>query len=279
MRTFVTVALLGATALLGPATAASAATPLRASIICDAVTGTITTAASGNLLLPGSPKPVTVEFQRRSNAVNISLTGTTYTSPLAKPVTVTVQSTSAGDVSATGYTGSFTPATSLYYRETVAVTFKNAAGRVYTTAEATCERDLRTTVTLTCDPTAGTVTAAALGRNGQAGSVDGSGRPTSVGYRFSPIQQSGPLDPRFQGHVLGNAWDIKHRITQAADGTWTDTGYVRAITTNPYYYAEELTVGVFNSFGVLIGGGFAKCTLFDGSVKPVPVTPSGSATA
>lgn len=267
MRTLLTVALLGGTGLLAPATAASAGTPLRVSIVCDAATGTITTAASGGLLWAGPPKPVTVEFQRRTGR-NVTPTGWEFINPLAEPFRVTVMSTSTGEVSATGYTGSFNPATSLYYRETVRVTFSSPTGDHYGAREATCERDLRTTVTLTCDPTAGTVTAAVVGRNGRAGNADGYGRPTRVGYQATKTSQETPQDPGFTSHPL-DSFDAVHRITQATDGTWTDTGYVRTITGKPYYYAEEVTVSVWDRFGGgLIGGGSAKCILFNGSGTP-----------
>ncbi len=131
-----------------------------------------------------------VEFQRRSGR-NVSLTATTSVPPLATPVKTTVMSTLAGGVTANGYTNTFTPATSLYYREAVVVTFKSLTGQVYATRQATCERDLRTTVAVTCDPVAGTVTATVLGRDGQAGGSEGYGRAASVGYRTVTIGQSG----------------------------------------------------------------------------------------
>ena len=43
---------------------------------------------------------------------------------------------------------------------------------------------------------------------------------------------------------------------------------MHTITSNPYYYAEELTVGVFDAYGSIVGSGTARCTLFDGSLTP-----------
>jgi hypothetical protein len=156
------------------------------------------------------------------------------------------------------------PATSLYYRETIVVTFKNAAiGATYTTREATCDYDQRTTVTLTCDPAAGTVTAAVTGVNGQAGASIGSGRAARIGYRYARISQSRKGEPFFRSELFGPGWEIERRLTRAADGTWTDPGYVHGpVTSNPYYYAEEVTVGILDTFGTVVGWGTAKCTLF-----------------
>jgi hypothetical protein len=269
MRAFACLVLLATTGLLVPATAAVAATKLTANITCDAETGAITTWASGTLLTPGTaPTSVTVEFQRRSG-VRVTVATSTSVPPLAQPFTVRTTTTSAGDVTATGYTGSFSPATSLFYRETLLVTFKNASsGATYTTREATCDYDQRTTVALTCDPTVDTVTAAVAGINGNAGASSGAGRPTRVGYHIVQIVQSTPDSPRFRGESLGGGWDVQHRLSQAADGTWADIGYVRTVTSNPYYYAEEVTVGVSDAYGTVVGSGTAKCTLIDGSLTP-----------
>jgi hypothetical protein len=264
VRALASITLLAVTGLLVPATAASASSPLQASITCDPVTGVITTSASGTLLAPGRPRPVDVEFQRRSG-VNLTLTGMTSVPPLAPPLKVSTRSTITGDVAATGYTATFDPATSLYYRESVIVTFMDIGGFVYTTREASCQRDVRTTVTLTCDPAAHTVTAAVAGRNGNAGATNGAGRASRVGYRTITTSQSAPGEPRFRGGALGDSWDVQRSTVRAADGTWTDPGYAHTITSSPYYYAEELTIGVFDAFGSLVGGGFAKCTLFDGA--------------
>lgn len=266
LRTLAGVVVLAAAGLLVPATAAVAATPLTATITCDGATGAITTSTSGNLLLPGTgPRPVTVEFQRL-RGLRVTATTSTPLTPMGQPFTVTTPATDSGDVAATGYTGTFDPATSLYYREAIRVTFKNAVtGAYYTERDATCHYDRRTTVTLTCDPAAGTVTAAVTGVNGQAGAAGGSGRASSVGYHIVRISQPKKDEPGFRGESLGGAWDVQHSLTRAADGTWADTGYVHTITSHPYRFAEELTVGVLDSSGNVVGHGTSRCTLFDGS--------------
>ncbi|MEU8607035.1 hypothetical protein AB0C29_03415 [Actinoplanes sp. NPDC048791] len=270
LRTLAGLVVLATTGLLiTPAAAQAAQPPLRANITCDSQTGAVKTWASGTLFTPGTPPaPVTVEFQRRGGTV---ITATT-SAPLASapvPLVVKATSTSSGEVNATGYKTTFNPVTSVFYRENLLVTFKNAAGVTLTTREASCYHDRRTTVTLTCDPAAGTVTVAVAGVNGRAGAANGAGRPARVGYRFARTVQHDANDPRFRSELLGPGWDFEHRITQAADGTWSDPAFVDAtITSDPYYYAEELTVSVLDTYGAVVGWGTAQCTLFDGSVTP-----------
>ncbi|MBB4754084.1 hypothetical protein [Actinoplanes lobatus] len=251
--------------LLVPATAASAATPLRATITCDAATGVITTSASGSLFVPGPAKQVTVEFQRRTG-VRVTATARTVLAPLAQPFRVTTTSTTSGDVSAAGYTGTFDPVTALFYREQLTVTFKDAAtGATLTTREATCDHDQRTSVTLTCDPVAGTVTAVVDGVSGTVGDSSGGGSASRVSYHIATIKQQTPNVPTYRNEILGGGWDIEHRVVSAADGTWSDTGYVHTISGNPYRYSEEVTVGVFDLYGIRVGTATGACTLFDGS--------------
>jgi hypothetical protein len=255
IRTLATVALLGAAAALVPAATASAATPLEANIVCDD-TGAVTTWVSGKFLVAGSPTSVTVEFQRRS-AVNITAAGARAVAPLPQPFTVTVQSTSDGEVDAAGYTGSFDATTSLSYRETVVVTLTTAAG-AHSTVQATCQRDVRNTVSLSCDPVAGTVTAATVGRD--ANGAGEFGEPARVAYRYSSVYED---EDGIRWGRSSDGWDATHSITPAADGSWADTGYVHTHSSDRYYY-EELTVEIYNRFGNLIGGGSAECTLGDG---------------
>ena len=263
LRVLAGLAAVAIAGLLIPALPAASATPLKAYIPCDEETGAIATWVSGNLLLPGTPTAVKVEFQRVSG-VRITATASTALAP--SPVfTSTTTSTSTGDVTAIGYTGSFTPANALYYREKLVATFKNAStGAVLTTREAACDVDHRTTVNLDCDPVAGTVTATVTGINGAAGSSSGNGRASTVAYRPVRTSQATANDPAFSGQVLG-PWDFSHRITRAADGTWADTGFVDRITSHPYFYGVALTVGVFDSYGVQVGAGAGRCTLFDGA--------------
>ena len=259
LRTLLAAVVLATTALLLPATAASAATRLTATISCDPDTGVITTSVSGGLLAPSSPTPITATFQRTSGA---RVTATTVSSlPVGQPFAVRTTSNYAGEITAAGYTSAFSP-TDLYYREKVVVKFTNTTtGSYYTSREATCHVDRRTTVTLTCDPDAATVTATVNGINGQ-----GAGRPASVGYRIARIQQSAPNDPTFRSELLGEGYDIRHRVTPAADGTWSDVGYTDTLRSRPYHYWQELTVAVFDQSGFQIGGASTSCVLFDGSI-------------
>jgi hypothetical protein len=269
LRALAALVVLATTGLLITPTAAMAAGGLRAYITCDAETGAVTTWTSGWLLAVGTPPTrVTVEFQR-SGGRRVSATTSASLPPLAQPFTTTATTTTSGDITATGYTGTFNPATSLFYQEKLIVTFKNAStGAFYTTREASCEYDQRTTVSLTCDPNAGTVTATVAGVNAQAGASSGAGRPVRIGYRVARTSQSSKDDPAYRSVTLGPGWDVERQLTRAADGTWTDPGYVHTITRNPYYYAEELTVGILDTYGAVVGWGATRCTLFDGSVTP-----------
>jgi len=269
VRALAGLVVLAMTGLLIMPTAALAATQLKASITCDAETGAVTTSTSGTLLAVGTPPTrVTVEFQRAGGS-RVSATASESLPLMAQPFTTTATTTTSGDITATGYTGTFSPATSLFYQEKLIVRFKNAStGAFYTTREATCNVDQRTTVSLSCDPVAGTVTATVTGVNGLAGGPYGAGRAVRIGYRFAQISQSTKDDPRFRSEFLGPGWNFERRLTRAADGTWSDAGYVHTITSNPYYYAEELTVGIFDAYGAVAGWGTASCTLYDGSVTP-----------
>ena len=127
MRTLATVTLLATTALLVPASAASAATELVATIDCDARTGLITTSVAGPLVQRGAPRAITVEFARQQ-AVNVTATAVTPIVPPETPFQVVARTRTDGSIRATGYTSSFVPETSLHYQETVGVTMTNAAG-------------------------------------------------------------------------------------------------------------------------------------------------------
>ncbi|GAA3340880.1 hypothetical protein GCM10020358_30090 [Amorphoplanes nipponensis] len=267
MRALAGLVVLALTGTLLTPSAAAAAAPLRVSITCDPATGVVTTAATGNLLAPGTPTAVVVEFQRRGGT-RVTATTSTTLAPLPQPFTVKATTTSSGDITATGYTGAFDPAATLYYREQLVVTFRNAtSGVTYATREATCDQDRRTTVTLTCDPAAGTVTAAFSGVDGRAGSANGAGRPARLGYHTARTVQQRKSDPSFRTEQFWPYWNVERALTQAADGTWTDPGYVFTPSyTNPYLYAEEVTVGIYDAYGAVVGWGTAKCTLIDGSV-------------
>jgi len=254
------VALAGA-GLLVPATAASAATtPLTATVDCHAATGVVSARVSGTLLSPTTtPQAVTVEFKRASG-VKVTATARTVLSPAAQPVVVRTTATTAGFVDASATTGTFDPA-SLYYREKFTVTLKNpATGATWATREGACDYDQRTTVTLTCDPVARTITAAATGINGNAGGADGSGRASTVRYMYWSVYQPTANDPGFGRNPSG--WDVSHQTVRAADGSWADTGYVHTQATDAWNLREELVVGVFDSSGLQVGAGKAACVQF-----------------
>jgi hypothetical protein len=258
-RALVVLTVLATAGLLVPAGAASAATPLTATIVCDAADGIITTHAAGTVLAPGKPRPVVVQFARLS-ARNFNATGGTVVAPVT-PVKVTTLSTVNGTVDANGYTSVRDPG-SFYYTESVRVTFMDLGGFVYSTRDATCARDAWTTLSLTCDTATGTVTAATTGHDANVANVYG--RPYNVAYQTFTTHQDGPDDPRWTSGSLGVVWDVSHRLTAAADGTWADTGYVHTPSASTYYYAEQVNYGVFDSAGNTVGGGTASCTLYNG---------------
>jgi hypothetical protein len=262
IRALVVLTVLAIAGLLVPAGAASAAVPLTATIVCDAANGIITTHASGTVLAPGKPRPVVVQFQRLS-ALNVNSTGGTTVPPVA-PLSVTTLSTVNGTVAANGYTSVRDPG-SLYYRESVRVTFTDLGGFVYNTRDATCERDAWTTASLTCDKAAGTVTATVTGHD--ANLTNSYGRPTRVAYRLGSTLQVGPNDTRWTSNSIGPGWDITHHITPAGDGSWADTGYVHT-RTPVYYYSEQVYYVVSDEGGITVGSGTATCTLYDGATAP-----------
>jgi hypothetical protein len=263
MRTLAMATLLATTALLVPPSAASASGELVATINCDARTGIITTSVVGPLVQRGAPRPVTVEFERR-RAVNVTATAVTPVVPPETPFQVVVRTRPDGSIRANGYTSSFAPETSLYYQETVGVTMKNAGGIELARRDATCRRDLRTTVEIDCDEVAGTVTATTTGRDALAGGNGAPGRPWEVRYRRVIVQQTAPDQPISRIGELD--WTYTNRILTETNGNWQDTGYTDTPSVGEYhYYAEEVTVGVFNGWDQPVGGGFATCVLVDRS--------------
>src|SRR5690349_19176570 len=107
MRTLAGLTVLAIGGVLLSPTAALAATSLKATIVCDAATGTVTTSTAGTLLAQGSaPTPVIVEFQRQAGT-HVTATTSRRLAPLPQPFTVRTTATASGDVAATGYTGTF----------------------------------------------------------------------------------------------------------------------------------------------------------------------------
>ncbi|MDR7273626.1 hypothetical protein [Catenuloplanes atrovinosus] len=261
MRTLGALVVLATAALLAPGTSASAAaTPLTVSVTCDARTGAIATSVGGRLLLPGSPVPVRAEFQRRV-AYRVTAAGLTYMPTLA-PFVVDTTTNNVGEVAANGYTATFDPAGAVFYREEVRVTFRNAVtGANYGWYEGNCSHDPRTTVTLTCNQETGVVRATVTGIDGLVGGADGSGWASRVGYHRVRTSQPNANEPGFRTELDNGAYDVVHRITRGADGTWSDAGYELTVPAGAYYYAEELTVGVLDPYGRLVGSGTASCAV------------------
>ncbi len=265
MRLRVLVLTLVATvgALLSPVGAAHAAVgPVRASIVCDSATNTISTSASGGggWFTPNSP--INVQFLVYYGSY---VTATAENLISAKGSTITVQTTSAADgsVSVAGYSRSWNASTYIFYTETVRVTATDPATGHASGGDATCTQDPRTTVTLTCDQRAQTITAGAAGDGfTQLASPLASNGYVRVEYTWTGTSQATADSPAFT-RQLPSTPDVTHWV-KATAGAWSDVGFVHSVTTNPYYLDQTVVVTVrdnYNSF--VIGRGTASCVYAD----------------
>ena len=246
------LAAVPAVASAGPAHAAYQ--PFAPTIRCDEVAGTISTAATGGAFVPGTPLSVEFLVQAGSSVP----AGGTAGAPLPVRGTSTTVSTVAradNSISVTGYTRAWQPAAYAFYTETVRVTVRNSAGQTLNWADATCTRDTRSTVTLSCDAATRTVTLRATGARYAAGV------PVSVQYRLlKTVSQATPTSPRWTGYPLGGPPQAVHAVTADAAGGWADTGWVQS---HPgiYYWEEHVSVTVVDRFGItVIGRGNASCS-------------------
>jgi hypothetical protein len=246
-------------AFLSPARAAYATTALKASITCDSTTNTISTSVSGgqNLFTPNMP--VNVRFLVYYGSY---VSATTESLISAKGSSITVPTTTAADgsVSVAGYTRSWQASDYVFYTETVRVTVLSTAGAELGSSQATCTRDLRTTVTLDCDQEAHTITARSAGVGFTQMAVPGTVR---VEYEYSSTQQAAPGYPTFTRVLMGTP-DVVHSVATTETGAWSDLGYVHNITTDPYYRDETVVVVVKDpSNSLVIGRGSAFCVYAD----------------
>lgn len=243
------------TAMLTGAGPAAAGTTFRSAIGCDSTTDTITAGVSGGSLTPGLR--VNVEFLVQSGSF---VTAATQGSIPQRGQTVTVPAVAAADgsVSATGYSRAWPSGSYLFYTETVSATVRNTAGAFLMSSSATCFRDVRTTVTLSCDPQAHTITAATAG-TGYTRTYLGSVR---VEYTTVTTRQATRDSLRWRGYnTMPPDFSYNARVTA---GAWSDAGYVHNVTGDPYYLDEALTVLVRDN-GLLVGRGEAGCVYADQS--------------
>jgi hypothetical protein len=238
---------------LGAGTA-SAATPLTASITCDSATDTISTRLTGTLV---SNFSYVMKFQVL-NGSQVTTDGA-INSIAAKGSSVSVPVTTGTnpDVDVAGYTRSWPAEDYAFYTETVRVFVLNSSGGQITYRDATCVRDMRTTVNLICDQEAHTITATA------AGVGFPTQRPVRAAYTWTSTQQSTAGGPTFTRQSLGTP-DVVHSVTVPESGAWSDVGYVQQITSDPYYLSEKVVVWVRDVFSNLpVGQGTASCVYAD----------------
>jgi hypothetical protein len=252
------ILLAGCLGLLGSvltsASSAAAVSTFQAWITCDSVTNTVKTGVSGPF---GEPNlDVSLEFKVQWG---FSATATTSASIPAtgRTTTVSARSSASGDLTANGYSRAWPVSAYLFYTEKVDVTIKNRSGGILAYRSASCSRDLRTVVTLTCDRDAQTITAKAEGtqfneyapgglwirydRETKSRSQDG---PTFISYY-----------PSWAGHMV-----------MPANGAFSDVGWVSRPRTDLYHYEETVWATIILAgTGRTIGHGTTTCVFSDHS--------------
>ncbi len=239
--------------LVSSAGPAAAGTRLRPAILCDAATNTISTGVSGGILVPNRAVRVVFRVQYGSY---VTVSGSQGVIPQnGSTTTVPAVTTANGTVDATGYRRSWPARIYTFYTETVYVSITNTTGGQLVSGSATCTRDLRTKVSLTCDQQAHTITARATGtRYPQPSRV-------RIEYTTTSTWQATADSPRWTGVNLQPP-DFVHYATTSG-GAWSDLGYVHTFARDPYYMAETLRVTIRSDWGMVIGRGEASCVYAD----------------
>ena len=253
--------LVGVLAALLPATGAAAVTPLKATITCDSRLGWIHTGLTGGAGTFFANLPVNVEFRVLSGSY---VTATTWNvPPIGTAVTTAATTAPDGSLSVPGYGRPWRLSADLFYSETVQVTVTSQAdGRSLWQGQASCLRDVRTTVTLGCDQATQTITARVDGVDYDKPQPMPRTQGLLVTYKTIITSQATKDDPRFT--VISFEPQVTHLLPQPTTSTFSDVGYTRTIPNDPWYYAESLTVEVWE-FGVnlRVGAGAATCVLDD----------------
>jgi hypothetical protein len=251
-------ALLAAVAAVAAAVvlpaAPAAAGSLDLSVVCDPVTRTVSTAASGVAQTYDPTGGLTVEF--RMIGGSYADPGASGSLPPLPPVSVRVTAGPDRAWSATGYTRAWAARGELFYYERVRLRVLNAAGVEVSRTEGSCHHDGRTTVTFGCDPATGTVDVRAAGARYD--------RHRSVTVRYYVLRtwsQATADSPVFVGQSLGEPLSQRTvTVPVAADGTWSDPGVQRTTSGTAYYAAAEYLVvvstpGEFNVYQLGRGQG------------------------
>ena len=256
IRALATALAFGVVAVAVSAGPASAAyQPYTPTITCDDTAGTISTAVTGGNF--GANQPVTVRFQVRYGS-SIAAGGSTarLIPQYGTTTTVPTRTLADGSVAVAGYTRPWPAAGYAFYTETVRVSVLGASGYEQASNEATCTRDTRTEITLTCDPAARSITAAATTTRYAPGSR------TRLEYRVLKTSwQTAPGEPRWTGGPLGYPATptAAHTVTADATGAWSDVGYVHLRPTQ-YFTQEWVEVKAFDQAGIVVGRADLTCS-------------------
>jgi hypothetical protein len=258
VRTLLLGVVVAGSVLLAPAGVADAATgKVQAVVTCDPTTNTITASVASGAGWFAPNSPVTVEFLVYRGSY-VTTAGTSGLIPTGSRTTVAATTAADGSLSVTGYTRSWQAANYLFYTETARVTIRNSAGQWMYERDGTCTHDLRTTVSLACDPEARTITASAAGVGYRANGA------IRVAYTWSGTSQAAADSLAFTRQAVDQYPYVSHNVTASATGAWSDVGYVKTVSTDPYYLDHKVNVEVKDYWnGYVIGRGSAFCVYAD----------------
>jgi hypothetical protein len=242
-----------ATLLVG-GPAAAAVNLFHASITCDPVTNKITTGVSG--LYGVQPNlDVTVDFKVEAGYYATATTSAKIPA-MGSVTTVAGRSAADGDLTVSGYSRSWPISDYLFYTEKVSATVKNKSGGILLVRTATCDYDVRSKVTLTCDREAQTITAKVEGSQFDEPQPWG----LRIQYDRSSLWQRAATDPAFR---VARYTAATHTVTPV-NGTISDVGWARQQTTDPYYYEETVWATISSPYtGRVLGRGTATCVYSD----------------
>lgn len=252
----VTAALVGAVGSVVALGAPAQAAPAALSVVCDEAAGTVTATLSGQVFQPGFQKAIELRFRPRVNYVKATSFGVAPSVDVKLPATITP----AGDVSGS-YTWQWpTPSDYLFYNHkiTVDVLDKVSQGSWFVRS-ASCGKDLRTTVTATCDPETRQAVATVSGVRINEGYPAGDFYGPIGRLEYFPENGSGRFNqPGFTDRYLS---PLVVSVSNDPSGTFSRDLINRQYTTAPdlAWFSARLSVEIFNRGGVMIGKGTAYC--------------------
>ncbi|MFB6721087.1 hypothetical protein ACFCV3_13040 [Kribbella sp. NPDC056345] len=257
MKNFRLASVLAAAAglllsLLTVVPASAATNAFRAWITCDPATNTIRTGVTGVGGVAAN-WPVKVDFKVESG-YSATATASARIPAFGTTTTVAGKSDANGNLTLAGYQRSFPISSNLFYTEKVVATVKNLNGDFLAERSASCAYDTRTTVTLTCDQDANTVTAAVAGTQYNEPQPSG----TELKYEYGAVAKSSNGTP-----VFGTARYLRttHNVS-AVNGSFSDVGWTDNVPELEPGVTLERTVWVTVRSpytGRTIGFGTATC--------------------